>query len=65
MVSCGLDRILKTNTVKTRTMSLFNQGSYWYRAIPNMREERLRPLMEAFGKIVPDHAAFKGICGVI
>lgn len=63
--ACGLDRILKTNTVKTRTMSLFNQGSYWYRAIPNMREERLGPLMEAFGRIVADHAAFKGICGVI
>ena len=63
--ACGLDRILKSNTVKTRTMSLFNQGSYWYRAIPNMREERLRPLMEAFGRIVADHAAFKGICGVI
>ena len=45
--ACGLDRILKSNTVKTRTMSLFNQGSYWYRAIPNMREDRLRPLMEA------------------
>ena len=26
--ACGLDRILKTNTVKTRTMSLFNQGTY-------------------------------------
>ena len=63
--ACGLDRILKSNTVKTRTMSLFNQGTYWYRAIPNMREERLRPLMEAFGKIVVTHAAFKGICGII
>ncbi len=46
-------------------MSLFNEGSDWYRAIPNMREERLRPLMEAFEKIVADHAAFKGICGDI
>jgi hypothetical protein len=63
--ACGLDRILKSNTVKTRTMSLFNQGSYWYRAIPNMREERLLALMTAFGKIVADHAAFKGICGVL
>lgn len=26
----GLDRYLKANTVKTRTMSLFNQGAYWY-----------------------------------
>lgn len=63
--ACGLDRILKSNTVKTRTMSLFNQGSYWYRAIPNMREERLLALMTAFGKIIVDHAAFKGICGVL
>jgi len=63
--ACGLDRILKSNTVKTRTMSLFNQGSYWYRAIPNMREERLVALMTEFGKIVADHAAFKGICGVL
>lgn len=63
--ACGLDRILKSNTVKTRTMSLFNQGTYWYRALPNMREERLVALMTEFGKIVADHAAFKGICGVL
>ena len=63
--ACGLDRILKSNTSKTRTMSLFNQGSYWYRAIPNMREERLQMLMEAFGKIIANHAAFKESYGVI
>ena len=28
---CGFDRFLKANTVKRRTMSLFNQGSHWYR----------------------------------
>jgi hypothetical protein len=27
--ACGFDRYLKTNTVKKRTMSLFNQGAYW------------------------------------
>ncbi len=63
--ACGLDRILKANTVKTRTMSLFNQGTYWYRAIPNMREERLRPLMTEFGKLLANHAFCKEICGVI
>ncbi len=63
--ACAVDRILKTNIAKTRTTSLFNHGWYWYRAIPNMHEERLRPLMEAFGKIVSDHAAVKGICGAI
>jgi hypothetical protein len=63
--ACGLDRTLKANTVKTRTMSLFNQGTYWYRAIPNMREERLVPLMREFGKLVADHAAFCELFGLI
>jgi len=41
----GLDRKLKANTVELRTTALFNQGCYWYGAIPNMREHWLRPLM--------------------
>jgi Transposase DDE domain len=63
--ACGLDRTLKANTVKTRTMSLFNQGCYWYRAIPNMREDRLLPLLTAFGEIVSSHATFREIFGLI
>lgn len=63
--ACGLDRALKANTAKTRTMSLFNQGTYWYRAIPNMRDERLVPLMREFGKLVADHAAFRELFGLI
>jgi hypothetical protein len=61
----GLDRKLKANTVKHRTVSLFNQGWYWYQAIPNMREEWLRPLMEAFGRIVREQAVCREIFGVI
>lgn len=61
----GLDRTLKVNTVKTRTMSLFNQGWFWYRALPKLKPERLRLLMEAFGKIVLDHAVCREIFGVI
>jgi hypothetical protein len=63
--SCGLDSRLKANTVKTRTMSLFNQGSCWYRMIPNMRDEWLGQLMTAFGDLVASHAAFSQIFGVI
>lgn len=61
----GLDRTLKANTVKRRTMSLFNQGWFWYRAIPGMREERLQMLMESFGRIVSQHAVTREIFGVI
>ena len=63
--ACGLDRTLKANTVKRRTMSLFNQGSYWYRRIPNMRDERLRPLMTSFGELLSGQGAFKQLCGIL
>ena len=63
--ACGLDRMLKANTVKTRTMSLFNQGGCYYRMIPNMSEERLQPLMKAFGDLVQSHATFSQVFGLI
>ena len=63
--ACGLDRLLKANTVKTRTMSLFNQGGCYYRMIPNMAEERLQPLMKAFGDLVQSHATFSQVFGLI
>ena len=63
--ACGLDRTLKANTVARRTMSLFNQGSYWYRRIPNMGDERLRPLMTAFGELLAAQPALKSLFGVL
>jgi len=56
-----LDRTLKVNTVKRRTMSLFNQGAYWYRAIPNMREERLKLLTPAYDAIIREHKIFNEV----
>jgi hypothetical protein len=61
----GLDRKLKANTVKRRTTSLFNKGSYWYGAIPNMRGEWLRPPMKAFGRIVRQQAVCREILGIV
>jgi len=63
--ACGLDRTLKANTTTKRTMSLFNQGCYWYDAIPMMPQERLALLMNAFGEIIRQHAAFRDLFGVI
>jgi hypothetical protein len=61
----GMDAYLKVNTVKTRTHSLFRQGTYWYGAIPNMREDWLKNLMGAFDKIVAEHAVFREIYALI
>jgi len=61
----GMDAYLKANTVKRRTHSLFRQGSYWYQAIPTMRDDWLRTLMNAFDKIVREHAIFREAFGVL
>ena len=37
----GFDRMLRANTVKKRTHSLYRQGHYWYHAIPTMRDDWL------------------------
>ena len=50
--SLGLDRLLKSNTAKKRTLSLFRQGLMWYERIPMMPVERLRPLMRRFGEMM-------------
>jgi len=59
--SLGLDRILKSNTSKTRTHSLFRQGCMLYDLIPNMPEHRLLPLMMKFNEAVSNAAEFGAI----
>jgi hypothetical protein len=63
--ACGLDRLMKTNTSKKRTMSLLNQGINLYAAIPNMGEDRLAPLMKAFDQQVRQHEIFRAVFGLI
>jgi hypothetical protein len=50
--SLGMDRHLKSNTVKTRTHSLFRQGGMLYDLIPTMPEPRLKPLIERYAEIL-------------
>jgi hypothetical protein len=62
---CGLDRTLKSNTSKRRQLSLYNQGIHWYMAIPNMREERLQMLIEAYGQVLAERAFTRDFFGVL
>lgn len=61
----GHDRHLKANTSKTRTHSLFTQGVYYYGAIPNMREDRLKELTTEFGRLLNEQPAFSLLFGVL
>jgi hypothetical protein len=51
----GMDRLLKSNTVKRRVHSLFRQGCLYYDAIPNMAEPNLRALMERFQTLLTEN----------
>ena len=54
----GYDRMLKTNTAKTRQHSLFRQGCMLYELIPNMPKERLLPLIKRFAAELENLAVF-------
>jgi hypothetical protein len=57
----GLDRVLKTNTRATRSLSLLNQGLRWYDLIPRMPEARLRVLSDSFDQLLQEHPVFLNI----
>ena len=58
--SLGMDRLLKSNTRKARSHSLFRQGCMLYELIPNMPEHRLRPLVERFAQALSEAPEFSG-----
>ena len=62
--SLGMDRLLKSNTSKTRTHSLFRQGCMFYELIPNMPEHRLLPLMQRFAEMLVSSGLFGGLLSV-
>lgn len=59
--SLGMDRLLKSNTSKTRSHSLFRQGCMLYELIPNMPEHRLAPLINAFALAVSQANEFSSL----
>lgn len=61
----GLDRDLKVNTVKHRTHSLFNQGVYYYGALPNMREPKAQLLINKFGELMRGVPFFREVFGLV
>jgi hypothetical protein len=62
---CGLDRMLKANTSKERTISLYSQGLYWYLVNSVFREDRLVLLMTAYADGLKEHAIFCELFGII
>ncbi|MBI1207167.1 MAG: hypothetical protein GC191_07750 [Azospirillum sp.] len=55
-----MDRLLKSNTAKTRPHSLFGQGCMLFQLIPTLPEIRLQPLMTRFAEVISEAKSFKG-----
>lgn len=55
----GLDRLLKSNTSKKRSLSLFRQGLRWYQLIPTMPIARLKLLLKHFNDIIQEKQVFQ------
>lgn len=63
--SLGMDRMLKANTAKKRTHSLFRQGCEYFMLMPNMREERFVRLVERFGAMVAEQRVCQEVFGIL
>lgn len=61
----GYDRMLRSNTARRRTHSLFRQGSMLYELIPNMPEARLLPLIEKFAAMLEEVPVFAETFGIV
>ena len=61
----GIDKYLKANTVKKRTLSLLNQGLLHYSALPKMKLDMLEPLMAKFGEMLRAQRVFREVFGLI
>jgi hypothetical protein len=59
--SLGFDRLLKANTVKYRTHSLFRQGCLYYGLIPKMPSARLHPLIQRFAEMLTQQPTAKDV----
>ena len=59
--SLGLDRMLKSNTAKTRTHSLFRQGCMLYDLMPTMPEDRLIPLLARYEELINQQRTLSGV----
>ena len=61
----GMDRLLKANTVKRRTLSLFRQGYYYYQRLPRMASDKIKELLEEFTTLIDQQRSFVELLGVV
>jgi hypothetical protein len=59
------DRMMKANTEKKRTHSLFRQGCYWFWRLPRLPDKWAVPLLQEFQRQLAQHAIFRKLFGIL
>lgn len=59
--SIGFDRLLKVNTVKTRTHSLIRQGLFYYDFFNNFKSEEQQKLLSAFQLLLQNQKIWEDV----
>ncbi|WP_282177106.1 hypothetical protein [Vibrio nereis] len=60
-----LEKMIKANTSKTRSYSLFRQGCIYYQQLPNMREEWAVPMLDNFCRYLKSHRIYRRVFGIL
>ncbi len=61
----GSDRMLRANSSKRRTHSLYRQGTMAYEMLGTLPDEWLEPLMEAFSEVIAEHQITRAVFGIL
>jgi hypothetical protein len=61
----GMDRYIKVNTVKRRTLSLFRQGCHYFNKLMRMKLEEAKKFVECFNDLLLENQSLKSILWVI
>jgi len=61
----GMDRYLKVNTVKHRTMSLFRQGCHYYNKLLHIAKEELKDFLNCFIGLLEEQKVIENILWVV
>ena len=57
----GYDRLLKVNTVKKRTISLFRQGCIYFQKLGTYTKQKYEALLTCFDEILLKHAKMTAV----
>lgn len=61
----GMDKYIKVNTVKRRTLSLFRQGCHYFNKLMRMKLEEAKKFVKCFTDLLLEHQSLKSILWVI